>query len=187
MSVKSMSFSLLAWVVIIRRGIQYAHAHKPKYFSAVVLTQSATAHNLRDPLAAQEDVGVVSNRGLESLVCRNLSFAAKEALKIARPHSVKRKEKRRRLWVKDALVGDVLSFNFGLYCANNNGCKTRLEKQFAWIQPISDMWFERLLRKKGCMSCLSLTSTLDFIFSWPSLVTLRFRFCISELCFALNV
>ena len=31
----------------------------PKYFSAIVLTQGAASHNLRDPLAAQEDVGIV--------------------------------------------------------------------------------------------------------------------------------
>ena len=56
----------------------------PEHFSAIVLTKGAAAHNLRDPFAAQEDVSVVCHRGLESLVRRNLSFAAKEALKIAR-------------------------------------------------------------------------------------------------------
>ena len=66
----------------------------PEHFSAIVLTKGAAAHNLRDPLAAQEDVSVVCHRGLESLVRRNLSFAAKEALKIARSHSVRRKEKK---------------------------------------------------------------------------------------------
>ena len=66
-----------------------------------MLTQGAAAHNLPDPLAAQEDVGVVCHRGLESLVRRNLSFAAEEALKIARSHSVRgeRTKEERKKWL----------------------------------------------------------------------------------------